>query len=91
MERLQKILSDHAVCSRRQAERWILQGRILVNGKPAELGQRADPEQDEITVDGQALGRAPAQVYVLLHKPQVCDNPSAALIAQGRHIAPRLM
>ena len=70
MERLPKILSDHAVCSRRQAERWILQGRILVNGKPAELGQRADPEQDEITVDGQALGRAPAQVYVLLHKPR---------------------
>ena len=59
-ERLQKILSGLGVCSRRQAEQWIQAGRVQINGQMAVLGQRADPQRDTITVDGTALGQAPA-------------------------------
>ncbi|MBO6010874.1 MAG: 23S rRNA pseudouridine synthase F, partial [Oscillospiraceae bacterium] len=45
MERVQKLLSQYGVCSRREAERLILAGRVTVAGKPAELGQKAEPEQ----------------------------------------------
>ena len=55
-ERLQKLLSAAGVCSRRAAETYILAGRVTVNGIPAELGMRADPERDEICVDGKPLG-----------------------------------
>ena len=51
-ERLQKLLSAAGVCSRRAAERYIAAGRVTVNGLAASLGQRADPERDEILVDG---------------------------------------
>lgn len=69
-ERLQKILSGLGVCSRRQAEQWIQAGRVQINGQMAVLGQRADPQRDTITVDGTALGQAPARQYILLHKPR---------------------
>ena len=55
-ERLQKLLSAAGVCSRRAAETYIADGRVTVNGQPAELGQRADPERDDIQVDGKPLG-----------------------------------
>lgn len=54
-ERLQKLLAAAGLCSRRTAEEWISAGRVCVNGVPALLGDRADPETDAITVDGQAL------------------------------------
>ena len=54
-ERLQKLLSAAGVCSRRAAETYIADGRVTVNGQPAELGQRADPERDDIRVDGKPL------------------------------------
>lgn len=69
-ERLQKILSAAGVCSRRAAESYMLAGRITVNGKPAELGQRADPERDEICVDGRPVLGRPAAVYLMLNKPR---------------------
>ena len=69
-ERLQKILSDRGVCSRRQAEQKILAGTVLVNGAPAVLGQRADPQEDKILVDGILLGDAPERQYLMLHKPR---------------------
>ena len=50
-ERLQKLLSAAGVCSRRAAETYIADGRVTVIGQPAELGQRADPERDDIHVD----------------------------------------
>ena len=53
-ERLQKILSAAGVCSRRAAEGYITEVRVTVNGIPAELGQRADPEQDVIRLDGKS-------------------------------------
>ena len=69
-ERLQKLLSAAGVCSRRAAETYILDGRVTVNGRAAELGQRADPERDEIMVDGVLLGGREEYVYLLLNKPR---------------------
>jgi len=69
-ERLQKILSAAGICSRRAAETYILEGRVTVNGEVAELGRRADPQRDEIRVDGVLLGEREAPVYLLLNKPR---------------------
>ena len=69
-ERLQKILSARGVASRRTAETWIQQGRVTVNGIPARLGDTADPEQDEILLDGKPLPRGREPVYILLNKPR---------------------
>lgn len=69
-ERLQKLLSAAGICSRRAAETYITSGRVTVNGITAELGQRADPEQDEIRVDGQLLKGREELVYLLLNKPR---------------------
>lgn len=69
-ERLQKILSAAGVCSRRAAEGYITAGRVTVNGETAELGWKADPEQDEIRVDGKLLSGAEEKVYLLLNKPR---------------------
>ena len=69
-ERLQKILSERGVCSRRQAEQMIQAGRVTVNGILATLGQRADAALDQIMVDGVALGASPERRYLLLHKPR---------------------
>ena len=69
-ERLQKLLSAAGVCSRRAAETYIADGRVTVNGQPAELGQRADPERDDIRVDGKPLAPRAEHVYLLLNKPR---------------------
>ena len=69
VERLQKILSNAGVASRRSAEAMIVAGRVAVNGKTLDtLGARADPEKDEITVDGTPVLRERYR-YVALHKP----------------------
>ena len=69
-ERLQKILSAAGVCSRRAAEGYLTAGRITVNGEMAQLGQQADPETDDIRVDGVPLDREPEAVYLMLNKPR---------------------
>lgn len=69
-ERLQKLLSAAGVCSRRTAEGYITAGRVTVNGLPAVLGQRADPERDEIRLDGRLLGTKAPPVYLMLNKPR---------------------
>ena len=70
MERLQKILSARGVTSRRAAEQMILDGRVQVNGQTAQLGQTADPETDQIYVDGKPIPTGAKPVYIMLHKPR---------------------
>lgn len=69
-ERVQKIIARAGVCSRRAAEELLRAGRVCINGRPAVLGDQADAETDEITVDGKALHAAPETVYLMLHKPR---------------------
>lgn len=70
LERLQKILSARGIASRRKAEEYILQGLVIVNGKRAVLGQKADPEKDEITVDGKVIEARREMLYYLMNKPR---------------------
>jgi 23S rRNA pseudouridine2605 synthase len=72
-ERLQKILSQAGVTSRRKAEELIVEGRVSVNGKTVtELGSKADIDNDHIKVDGRLL-RAPKHLtYIALNKPKEC-------------------
>lgn len=69
-ERLQKVLSARGVASRRKAEEMIIAGRVTCNGVVARLGDSADPELDEILLDGRPLPSAEAFVYILLNKPR---------------------
>ena len=69
-ERLQKIIAAAGICSRRAAEDLLRQGRVQVNGQIAALGDRADPETDAVTLDGQPLSREPERVYLMLNKPR---------------------
>ncbi len=70
-ERLQKILAQAGVASRRKAEEYISEGRVTVNGKMVtELGTKADPERDHIKVDGKLLRKAEKLVYIALNKPR---------------------
>ncbi|MDO9538233.1 MAG: pseudouridine synthase [Thermoplasmata archaeon] len=66
--RLQKIIADSGLCSRRKAEIMIDDRRVKVNGKVANLGDSADPENDIILVNGKALTKQP-KIYILLNKP----------------------
>jgi 23S rRNA pseudouridine2605 synthase len=69
--RLQKILSQAGVASRRAAETIIKEGRVSVNGRiVAELGSRADPSADDIRVDGRRIRTAVPRRYLLLNKPR---------------------
>lgn len=70
IDRLQKIISARGVASRRAAEKMIEEGRVLVNGTVAQLGQSADPDVDEILLDGSPLPSAEGSVYIMLHKPR---------------------
>ena len=69
-ERVQKILASRGVCSRRKAEEMIAAGRVTCNGVVASLGDSADPDQDEILLDGIALPSQDDYVYILLNKPR---------------------
>ncbi len=69
-ERLQKILARAGVASRRKAEELIRAGRVTVDGEVAQIGAKADADQDAIRVDGKALGPPPPPRYLLLNKPK---------------------
>src|SRR5690348_12195543 len=71
MERLQKIMAAHGVASRRKAEEIIAAGRVTLNGEVVtEQGTKADPERDEICVDGKRLEKPQRLRYFLLNKPR---------------------
>lgn len=69
--RVQKIIADAGLASRREAEEWIREGRVRVNGQVVGLGDRADPERDAVRVDGKRIHpMRRAKSYVLLNKPK---------------------
>jgi 23S rRNA pseudouridine2605 synthase len=70
-ERVQKILSQWGIASRRQAEKMIEAGQVRLNGKVVHLGQKANPETDVIEVDGKLVkpSNRPQFIYLLLNKP----------------------
>jgi 16S rRNA pseudouridine516 synthase len=78
-ERLQKLLAAAGLGSRRRAEELLREGRVRINGQLAQLGDRADPQRDRVTVDGQALPTATPSLTLLLNKPPgvlcTCHDP----------------
>jgi pseudouridine synthase len=71
MMRLQKWLSAAGVCSRRQGESLINQGRVSVNGiQVLTLGTKIDPARDKVEVDGRPVGRIGQMIYIALNKPE---------------------
>jgi pseudouridine synthase len=70
--RLQKFLADAGVASRRAGEKFILEGRVAVNGQTVRLlGSKVDPDHDQVTVDGKIL-HAKKLIYIALNKPAGC-------------------
>lgn len=88
-DRLQKILSARGVASRRAAESMIEAGRVTVNGVVAKLGQSADPDADEIELDGKPLPTGNQYVYIMLHKPR--GYVTTLSDEKGRHTAAELV
>ncbi|MGZ8606865.1 MAG: pseudouridine synthase [Actinomycetota bacterium] len=70
VERLQRTLARAGLSSRRGSEEIIKAGRVEINGRPASLGDKVDPEQDEVRVDGVRVSVDPGLRYVALHKPK---------------------
>jgi len=71
--RLQKIIADAGLASRREAERWILEGKVQVNNKlVTQLGSLADPREDRIKVSGKLIPKKQDEVYLVLNKPTGC-------------------
>lgn len=69
-ERLQKIISESGMASRRRAEELIKAGRVCINGRVAKLGDSAVPGRDNVTVDGAAARPADEKLYIALNKPR---------------------
>ncbi|MGV2830264.1 pseudouridine synthase [Myxosarcina sp. GI1(2024)] len=83
MERVQKILSQWGIASRRQAERMIIAGKVQLNGRTAQLGDKIDLSVDVLEVNGKQISFAdrPRSVYLLLNKPAgvvcTCSDPQS--------------
>ena len=71
-QRIQKVLSDQGVCSRRAAEKLIDEGRVKVNGYPVTLGDKMDPDFDKVSIDGKSVRivRKRQYTYLMLNKPR---------------------
>jgi len=69
--RLNKIIADAGITSRRGADELIADGRVTVDGHPIrELGAKIDPEKHEVAVDGETIERSLTKSYLVLHKPK---------------------
>ena len=71
-DRIQKVLSAQGLCSRREAERLIEEGRVAINGRRAKLGQKMDPAKDVLHVDGERirLQKKVEKLYYVMYKPR---------------------
>lgn len=69
-ERVQKLLASAGYGSRRACEKIIDDGRVKVNGKTIHLGDKADPDNDEVRVDGKVINTAQRKLYIALNKPR---------------------
>lgn len=71
-QRIQKVLADQGICSRREAERLIAAGKVKVNGRPVGLGDKMDPDYDKVSIDGKnvRIVRKRQYTYIMLHKPR---------------------
>lgn len=83
--RVQKILADAGLGSRREAEKWIALGEVTINGKIAKLGDKAFPGKDHIKLRGKLLFKSPNKVVVALFKPRLIlsNRPVDQLHMQG--------
>jgi 23S rRNA pseudouridine2605 synthase len=75
--RVQKVIADRGLASRREAERWIEEGRVSINGEIVDLGAKCLPEEDTIEVDGRVISRRqPRKIVIAMNKPKgfVCTN-----------------
>ncbi|MDY0301098.1 MAG: pseudouridine synthase [Trichlorobacter sp.] len=89
-ERLQKIISAAGITSRRAAEELILSGRVAVNGTViTQLGSKADPYKDKITLDGKPVKPTEKKYYLLLHKP--AGYVTSLKDPQGRQLVTELV
>lgn len=94
MDRIQKIISQAGITSRRKAEELIDEGKVFVNGKRATLGDSADPEKDEIIVEGRVIDPE-KKVYLMLNKPKgfitTLDDPfGRRTVRQLVHVSQRV-
>ncbi len=69
-ERLQKFLSECSVASRRKSEELIRDGKVRVNGKIAQIGDKIDPKKDSVTVNGKKVVKVKQKYYIMLNKPR---------------------
>lgn len=71
-QRIQKVLADQGICSRREAERLIAAGKVKVNGHPVGVGDKMDPDYDKVSIDGKnvRIVRKRQYTYIMLHKPR---------------------
>lgn len=72
LERIQKVMAEQGLCSRRAAEQIILEGRVKINGHPARLGDKMDVNRDTMMIDGERIRLVKKQEYhyLMLHKPR---------------------
>lgn len=72
LERIQKVMAEQGLCSRRAAEQIILEGRVKVNGHPARLGDKMDVNRDSLMIDGERIRLVKKQEYhyLMFHKPR---------------------
>ncbi|MBE2224819.1 MAG: rRNA pseudouridine synthase [Anaerolineae bacterium] len=85
-ERLQKLMSQAGIASRRESETLISAGKVKVNGNIAKLGDKADPAKDKIEVNGRSLSfnQSEKLIYIALNKPRGIISSTEDELEQGR-------
>src|SRR5919112_555283 len=88
-ERIQKVLASAGVASRRASEALVADGRVRIDGRRAEVGQKVDPDHARIEVDGAPVGVNAVRAYVALHSPG--GSPSTTRHRQAAETLPPLV